>query len=203
MTTNRAFCDGINRRDLLRIGLAGSLGGAVSLPQLLAASGKATGGATAKADSVIILFLKGGLSTIDTLDLKPKAPSEFRGEFDPIATNVPGIEICSHLPKLAQTANRFSLLRSMTHQNSDHGGADHYMLTGYAPAPGFNPGLKPNNQRPAHGSMISRQLGPRGGVPAYVCVPKAHASAGSAYLDRKSTRLNSSHIPLSRMPSSA
>lgn len=182
MTTNRRFCDGINRRDLLRIGLAGTIGGAVTLPQLLAAGGKATGGATAKADSVIILFLKGGLSTIDTLDLKPKAPSEFRGEFDPIATNVPGIEVCSHLPALAQQAHRFSLLRSMTHPNSDHGGADHYMLTGYQPAPGFNPGLKPNNQRPAHGAMISRQLGPRGGVPAYVCVPKMHASAGSAYL---------------------
>lgn len=182
MTKQRGFCDGINRRELLRVGVAGTLGGAFSLPQLLAAESKAAKPNPSSDVSVIILFLKGGLSTIDTLDLKPNAPPEFRGDFSPIATNVPGMEVCEHLPKLAQTAHRFSLLRSMTHSNSGHGDADHYMLTGYHPAPGFNVNLKPNNQRPSHGSMISKQLGPRGGVPAYVCLPKMHPSAGPAYL---------------------
>src|SRR5581483_7015908 len=63
-----------------------------------------------------------------------------------------------------------------------HGPADHYMLTGYFPQAGFNPGLKPNNQKPAHGSVIARKLGPRGSVPPYVCLPKLHPSGGPAYL---------------------
>ena len=78
--------------------------------------------------------------------------------------------------------DKFSLIRSFRHHNSDHGPADHYMLTGYFPQAGFNPSLTPNNQRPAHGSIIARKLGPRGGVPPYVCLPKMHPSGGSAYL---------------------
>src|SRR5207302_2420508 len=68
------------------------------------------------------------------------------------------------------------------HHNSDHGPADHYMLTGYFPQAGFNPTLKPNNQRPAHGAVVAKKLGPRGSVPPYVCLPKMHPSTGAAYL---------------------
>ena len=131
---------------------------------------------------MIFLFLHGGLSTMDTFDLKPDAPVEFRGEFKPIATNVKGVQVCEHLPKVAQVMDKVSLIRSFRHHNSDHGAADHYMLTGYFPGPGFNPNLNPNNQRPAHGSIIARKLGPRGSVPPYVCLPKIHPSFGSAYL---------------------
>jgi hypothetical protein len=73
-------------------------------------------------------------------------------------------------------------VRSFRHPNSDHGPADHYMLTGYFPQAGFNPGLMPNNQNPAHGAIIAHKLGPRGSVPAYVCLPRMHPSTGSAYL---------------------
>jgi hypothetical protein len=78
--------------------------------------------------------------------------------------------------------DKFSLIRSFAHRNSDHGPADHYMLTGYHPVAGFNPNLSPNNQYPAHGSVIARKLGPRGSVPAYVSLPRLHASGGPAYL---------------------
>src|SRR5262249_44815763 len=78
--------------------------------------------------------------------------------------------------------DKVSLVRSFRHHNSDHGPADHYMLTGYFPQAGFNPTLKPNNQRPAHGAVIARKLGPRGSVPPYVCLPKMHPSCGAAYL---------------------
>jgi hypothetical protein len=114
--------------------------------------------------------------------MKPEAPAEFRGEFDPIDTNVTGIQVCAHLPLLSRQADKYSLLRSMTHTNSGHGPADHYMLTGYHPTPAFNPNLSPNNERPAHGSIIAKKLGPRGSVPPYVCLPKMHNSAGPAYL---------------------
>ncbi|MCA9114998.1 MAG: DUF1501 domain-containing protein [Planctomycetaceae bacterium] len=182
--STRRFCDGFSRRDMLRVGLGGMAAGQVTLPQLLQAGEHAAGrSANGKDDvSLIVLFLKGGLSTIDTLDLKPDAPPEFRGDFQPVSSRVPGMDLCEHLPALSQVADHFSLLRHFTHTNSGHGPADHWMLTGYAPLPGFNPSISPNNQRPSHGSVISRKLGPRGGVPPYVCLPKMHPSAGAAYL---------------------
>lgn len=180
---HRAFCDGIARRDFLRLGTAGIFGFGLTLPEILAHQSRAAESGRAPRDvSLIFLFLHGGLSTIDTLDLKPDAPAEFRGEFKPISTNVPGIQISEHLPKLAQVMDKFSLIRSFRHHNSDHGAADHYMLTGYFPQAGFNPGLNPNNQKPAHGAILARKYGPRGSVPPYVCLPKMHPSTGSAYL---------------------
>jgi uncharacterized protein (DUF1501 family) len=174
------LCDGLARRDFLRVGAAGFFGTAFGLPQLLAADAKAP--APTKEVSLIYVFLHGGLSTIDTFDMKPDAPAEFRGDFKPASSAVPGTQICEHLPKVAKAADRFSLIRSFRHHNSDHGPADHYMMTGYFPLPGFNPNLNPNNQRPSFGSIVSKKLGPRGSVPPYVCLPKVHPSAGSAYL---------------------
>lgn len=179
--SNTTFCDGLRRRDFLRVGTAGLFG--LALPQLLARQARAAERGLSPSDvSLIFVFLHGGLSTIDTWDLKPEAPAEFRGPFRPIDTCVPGIRIGEHLPRIAKQMDRFSLVRSFRHSNSDHGPADHYMFTGYHPVAGFNPNLKPNNQRPAHGSVIARKLGPRGGVPPYVCLPKMHPSAGPAYL---------------------
>ncbi len=178
MNSKRSFCDGITRRDLLRVGCAGPLSAALAWPNVL--RGETT---SAKEDvALIVVFLHGGLSTIDTLDLKPNAPVEFRGDFSPIATNVPGLEVGEHLPRLAKTAQRFALLRSFTHTDSNHGPADHYMLTGYAPTAGFNPNLKPNNQRPSHGSIIAKVKGSQRGVPPYVCLPQMHGSCGASYL---------------------
>lgn len=180
MNRDRIYCDGIVRRDFLRLGTAGLFGMGLSLPRLL--ERRARGAGTRGDVSLIFVFLHGGMSTIDTFDLKPDAPAEFRGEFKPIATSVPGIAICEHLPRLALETDKFSLIRSFRHHDSGHGSADHYMLTGYPAAAGFNPTIRPNNQRPSHGSIIARKLGPRGSVPPYVCLPKAHESSGSAYL---------------------
>src|SRR5262245_64016045 len=94
------FCDGVIRRDFLRLGLAGLFGSSLSLPQLLRAE-SAGRAAKDRGVSVIYVFLKGGLSTIHTLDLKPDAPADFRGDFAPAATCVSGVQICSLLPKLA------------------------------------------------------------------------------------------------------
>jgi uncharacterized protein (DUF1501 family) len=180
---HRSFCDGIARRDFLRLGTAGVFGLGLTLPDLLAHRARAAEQSRSPRDvSLIFLFLHGGLSTIDTFDLKPDAPAEFRGDFKPIASNVPGVHIGEHLPKLAQNMDKLALIRSFRHHNSDHGPADHYLLTGYFPQAGFNPGLNPNNQKPAHGAVIARKLGPRGSVPPYICLPKMHPSTGSAYL---------------------
>jgi hypothetical protein len=180
-----AYCDGLIRRDMLKVGIAGAFGASLTLPDLLArraAAEQSGAAASAKAQAVIFLFLKGGLSTIDTWDMKPDAPAEIRGPFNPIDTNVPGIRIGEHLPRMARQMDKFSLIRSFTHHDSNHGPADHYMLTGYYPRAGFNPSLSPNNQFPSHGSIVARKLGPRGSVPAYVALPRMHASGGAAYL---------------------
>lgn len=183
MVHKQNYCDGIRRRDMLRFGAAGALGMGVNLPQILASQGTQTpSGQTPHDMSFIVVFLQGGLSTIDTWDMKPDAPAEFRGEFDPISTNVPGIQLSEHLPRLAQQMDKFSVVRSFGHRNSNHGAADHYLLTAYHPEAGFNGGLKPNNQKPSHGSVMAKMLGPRGSVPPYVCLPKMHNSASSSYL---------------------
>ena len=180
--TEKRFCDGWGRRDFLRIGATGALGLNMSLPKLLQA--EASGNSlTAKKDiSFISVFLKGGLSTIDTFDMKPDAPSEIRGPFQSIPSNVPGTRVCEKIPNIAKVMDKFSIIRSFTHRNAGHGPADHYMLTGYHPLGGFDVGLKPNNQHPAMGSVISHKLGPRGAIPPYVCLPNMHNSGSSAYL---------------------
>src|SRR5262245_5158840 len=174
-----SFCDGVTRRDAIRVGTASLFGSAIGLPQLL----RAADGAKPKKDvSLIFVFLHGGQSHLDTFDLKPDAPAEFRGEFNPMQTKIPGLLMCDLLPKVAKEVEKFSLVRSFRHHNSDHGPADHYILTGYFPTAGFNPTMAPNNQKPCVGSVVSKKLGPKGSVPAYVALPKLHPSGGSAYL---------------------
>lgn len=179
-TPNNVFCDGLARRDFLRIGSAGLLGMNLTLSGLLRQ--KALGAASLKEPSFIYVFLQGGLSTIDTFDMKPDAPSSIRGPFSPIRSKVPGIDVCEYLPKVAGVTDKFSLIRSFTHGDAGHGAADHHMLTGYHPNAAFNSGLSPNNQHPSMGSVIAQRLGAKGSVPPYVCLPGMHPSASSAYL---------------------
>src|SRR5687767_1697238 len=94
MRSSNRFCDGVRRRDFLRLGTAGAFGLGVSLPTILEGRARAAAqGQTTRDVSLIFVFLHGGLSTIDTWDLKPDAPAEFRGEFRPVATNVAGIQV--------------------------------------------------------------------------------------------------------------
>jgi uncharacterized protein DUF1501 len=178
------FCDGLKRRDWLRIGAAGLFGTQLTLSGLLERRAQAanSGARPAKAQSLIYVVLQGGLSTIDTWDLKPDAPREFAGEFRPIDTNVRGIQITEHLPQVAGQMGKLSLIRSFGHRSSDHGTAPHYMLTGYFPRAGFNAALTPNNHYPSIGSIMAKKLGPRGTVPPYVTLPKTCPSGGAAYL---------------------
>lgn len=186
MKTTNTFCDGYSRRDAIRIGSAGAFGLPFSLSRILAAEGSGSIDPSKSDVSFIYVFLKGGLSTIDTFDMKPDAPEAIRGPFSSMPTNIPGTRICDHLPKIAKQMDKFSLIRSFTHRNAGHGPADHYMLTGYHPTAGFNTGLKPNNQHPSFGSVIAHKLGARGSIPPYVCLPAMHNSGSSAYLGPKS-----------------
>src|SRR5215208_8209395 len=110
------FCDGVSRRNFLKIGALG-LGG-LALPQLLAA--EAQNGIRKSAKSVIMVYLPGGPPHQDMYDLKTEAPSEIRGEFRPIDTNVSGIQICEHLPRLAKIADKYAIIRSIADAVDDH-----------------------------------------------------------------------------------
>src|SRR5947207_11415589 len=118
------YCDGVSRRNFLRIGALG-LGG-LALPQLLQA--EAASGIRRSHKAVIMLFLPGGPSHQDMFDLKTDAPSEVRGEFRPIATNVPGIQICEHLPRIARITDKLAIIRSVADAVDDH--SDFMCMTG-------------------------------------------------------------------------
>src|SRR5437867_2126875 len=109
-------CDGLSRRDWLRIGALGACG--LSLPRLLRAESNSRRAGRAK--SAIILFLSGGPSHLDMFDLKPDAPEEIRGTFRAIDTRVPGIRISEHLPRMAQVAEKYAIIRSMRHATGNH-----------------------------------------------------------------------------------
>ena len=110
-----AYCDGVSRRDFLQVGAATAVG--LTLPGLLRAEAQA---GTLQRRSIINIYLGGGPTHMDTFDLKPNAPVEFRGEFNPIKTNVPGMEICELMPKLAQNAEKFAIVRSVTGLRNEH-----------------------------------------------------------------------------------
>ena len=172
-------CDGVSRREVLRVG-ALAMGGA-TLPGLLRRKAIARSEGRDSSDlAVIHIFMGGGPSHIDMYDLKPDAPTEIRGEFREIPTNVPGVRFCEHLPLLARTMDRLAIVRSVTHTNSAHLPSSHLVLTGYEPvqAPPYG-----HNLNPYPGAVLSRLRGPNvQGVPAYVSVQRQISYGGPAFL---------------------
>src|SRR5712692_2513995 len=161
------LCDGVTRREFLRVGGLGLAG--LSLPALL--QGRSAAAPAARAKSCIQLFMWGGPSQHETFDLKPRAPSGIRGEFKPIATNVPGIHICEHLPLLAGMADRYAILRSVTHTGTNHGTSAYHMLTGHIhSSPGTLRHPTPNDL-PSIGCAVSRFGRQSRDMPAYVALP--------------------------------
>ena len=154
----RQYCDGLSRRSMLKIG-ALTIGG-ITLPSLLQAEEAA--GIRSSHKAIINIHLNGGPSHQDMFDLKPNAPREFRGEFNPISTNVPGIEICEHMPLLAQMADKYAIIRSVVGMFDDH--SNFHTQTGYN-----RNDLRNIGGRPSIGSVISRLQGPTpSGAPPYI-----------------------------------
>jgi hypothetical protein len=188
----------LHRRDaMIRLGQLGA--GALALPALLAA--RATPPRARTADSCIYLFLWGGPPQHDTFDLKPDAPQEIRGEFGPIKTNVPGLDICEKLPRLARLADRYALVRSLTHGSNNHEPSVQYMLSGKPGAPAL---AVPMNQRsrsdfPNVGSVVS-YFRPPSDLPAAVTVPRPVGHSGVTYTGTYGGFLGPKHDPLERAP---
>ena len=128
-------CDGMKRRDFLKVGVLGGAGISLSGYLQLAQAGEIR--PRAKAESAIFINLNGGPSHMDTFDLKPESSDEYRGEFSPIRTNVPGVEFCEHLPKLAQCADKFAILRGVSHTLGAHRLGDRVRQHGQSSAAGI------------------------------------------------------------------
>ena len=167
-TTGR-YCDGLNRRSFLQVGMAGL--GTLAMSDILRAKEASVAAGKPKKDtSVILIWLDGGLSHADTYDMKPDAPIEVRGIWSPIPTNVPGMEVTELFPLQAKVADKFSVIRSIHHDNGDHFTGGHFMLTGRG-------GVSGADHRTAHpffGAAPARCFGSRKpGLPAHVAVPIA------------------------------
>jgi len=168
-------CDGINRRDFLHAGLMTGLG--LNMADLIrgrALASESKKPTPAKAKSCILIWLDGGPSHLETFDLKPHAPVEIRGEFKPIKTDVPGIEISEHLPRTARVMKHVALVRSLTHAFGNHNTGSHYLLTGNKPSPVI--------EYPSMGSIYAQQAGAGRVLPPYVAVPEGVTYSGSGFL---------------------
>lgn len=167
------LCDHLTRRDWLRIGGLGSLG--LSMPALWTARAQAAAGRTpGKAKACILVGLTGGPPQHETWDPKPDAPEEIRGAFRPIATSVPGLQVCELMPRLAQQAHHFAVLRAMSTRDSAHSSSGYYMMTGVPHVPPNVENARPGapNNWPSLAALVNRLKSRPGGMPASVVLPE-------------------------------
>lgn len=172
--TGRAF----SRRGFMTVGAVGGLGltlGDYFRIRQARADIKKYDPIPAKADSVIHIFLPGGIAHQETFDPKPLAPVEYRGQLSTIQTKIPGEVFCQTLPKTAQISDKITVIRSMTHGEAAHERGTHNMFTGYRPSPAL--------LYPSMGSVVSHEFGPKNNLPPYVCIPtQPNEYAGTGYL---------------------
>lgn len=166
----------LSRRGLLAAGTLGGIG--LSLPELLLrqalAEQKHYDFIAAKAKSVIHIYLPGGMAQQESWDPKPYSPLEYRGELGTIKTNT-GETVCETLPQLAKRADKYSIIRSMTHGEAAHERGTHNMFTGYKPSPALS--------YPSFGAVVSHEYGPRNNLPPYVAIPNVpNEFAGTGFL---------------------
>ena len=169
-----------SRRDMLRVGALGAGLTLADYLRLCEAKPQAD-----RSQSAVLVFLGGGPAHQDTFDLKPNAPSEYRGQFRPIKTAAQGVEICEHLPRLAQRADKFAVLRNLTHNLAAHGLGTRYLMTGNRPTPVVN--------YPMYGSVVSRELPARRDLPSFVSIDRP--VEGPGYLGPEYSPLSTGEKP--------
>ncbi len=183
-------CDGVQRRDFLKAGVFGGLGLTLAGYLRLAEAGQVQ--EAAKAKSGIFINLSGGPSHMDTFDLKPEAPSEYRGSFNPMKTNVPGVEFCEHLPQLAKCADKFAILRGVSHTLAAHNLGTEYVNTGTRPLPSL--------QYPGYGSVVAKETEATNppDLPPFVSIPSGNQRPG--FLGVRYAPLNTGAVPRAGQP---
>ena len=180
-------CEGRPRRDCLRLGLggliAGGLHGALAARATAAKATKSSGTST-QADACILVWQDGGPSHYETFDPKPDAPVEIRGRYNPIATNTPGIFFAEPMKKLATISDQLAIVRSIRHDQGNHGAGNHYMMTGAPPRIPVGCGAFVSFH-PSLGSVVSKEIGAPHGIPAYFSLPRMSRSGGPNFLGSK------------------
>jgi hypothetical protein len=182
------LCDGSNRRDFLRIGAMGFSGLTLSNYLQMSSAGEVANGAKAKA--AIFINLPGGPSHMDTFDLKPDSSDDYRGEFKPIDTKIPGIQICEHLPKLAAAMDKYVILRGVSHTLAAHELGSQYVNTGSRPIPSL--------EFPGYSAVVSKMIPCAEDLPPSVSIPNSKQSAG--FLGVQYSPLHTSSTPVAGIP---
>jgi hypothetical protein len=174
-------CEGITRRNCLQLGLGGLVG--AGLAPLL--RGQALAGAGVQqqkqADACILVWLDGGPTHYETFDPKPEAPVEIRGQFGTTPTSVPGVHFSEHMVKLAKVFEKYSLIRSIRHDQGNHGAGNHYMMTGAPPRIPVGCGAFVSFH-PSLGSVVAKEVGAPDGLPPYFSMPSMSRSGGPNFL---------------------
>lgn len=163
----------LTRRRAIQAGAISLLGlGANHLSALQAQASPISQSPPRRAKSVLYVFLSGGLAQHESFDMKPDAPAEIRGEFSPISTQTPGLQICEHLPQLARCSSKWALVRSLTHPSNDHSAAHHIMLTGRSDLPeGFDPTKPKPSDWPSIAALAGTLVSTRNNLPPAIVLP--------------------------------
>jgi hypothetical protein len=170
-------CDGVTRRDCLQLGLTTLLGGGLAT----ALRAREAGAPAAQAKACIFIWQDGGPTHYETFDPKPTAPAEIRGEFKPIATKLPGVQFSEHMVKLGGMADRLAVVRSIRHDQGNHGAGNHYLVTGAPPRIPVGCGAFVSFH-PSLGSVVAKEKGAPAGLPAYFSMPQMSRSGGPNFL---------------------
>ncbi|MFM7055856.1 MAG: DUF1501 domain-containing protein [Planctomycetota bacterium] len=174
-------CDGITRRDALQFGLGGFLGTGLVGGLRAQAASRAAGTPSGPARSCILIWMDGGPTHFETFDPKPDAPAEYRGEFTDIPTAVPGVAFSQHMTQLAGALGDCAMIRSIRHDQGNHGAGNHYMMTGAPPRIPVGCGAFVSFH-PSIGSVVAKELGRDNGLPAYFSMPQMSRSGGPNFL---------------------
>jgi uncharacterized protein (DUF1501 family) len=172
-------CQGLSRRDCLKLGLGGIVGG--GLAGALRATAQAASSEKRQAKACILVWMDGGPSHYETFDPKPEAPLEFRGSFEAIPTKLSGVHFSQHMQRLASIADKFATIRSIRHDQGNHGAGNHYMMTGAPPRIPVGCGAFVSFH-PSMGSAVARECGAPPGLPAYFSMPEMSRSGGPNFM---------------------
>jgi hypothetical protein len=176
-------CEAVSRRNCLRLGLGALFGGGL-IDALRLRGLAASGGGSGRATSCILIWMDGGPSHYETFDPKPDAPAEIRGKWAPIATKVPGVSFSQHMTRLATVADKLAIVRSIRHDQGNHGAGNHYMMTGAPPRIPVGCGAFVSFH-PSLGSATASERGAIGGLPPYFSIPSMTRSGGPNFLGAK------------------
>ena len=176
-------CSGVTRRDCLQLGLGALLGGGF-VSALKARSSERPGSSRPSAKSCILIWMDGGPTHFETFDPKPDAPEEYRGEFKTVATKTPGVFFSEHMKRLAGIFDKFAMIRSIRHEQGNHGAGNHYMMTGAPPRIPVGCGAFVSFH-PSLGSVVAHEKPASAGLPSYFSMPSMTRSGGPNFLGAK------------------